>query len=59
MALESTQPLKEMRISNLPGLKGGQRAKVKPYRRLWAYCLDNVAASTSHNLVGLQGLSKR
>jgi hypothetical protein len=27
-----------------------------PYRHLWADCLENVGASTSHNSMGLHGL---
>jgi hypothetical protein len=28
----------------------------KPHRHLWADCLENVGASTSHNRIGLHGL---
>jgi hypothetical protein len=28
----------------------------RPHRHLWADCLENVGASTSHNLLGLHGL---
>jgi hypothetical protein len=52
MALGSTQPVTEMSTRNLPG--GG--SKVRPARHLWADCLENVGASTSHNPVGLHGL---
>jgi hypothetical protein len=30
--------------------------KKHPHRQLWADCLDNVGASTSHNPMGLEGL---
>jgi hypothetical protein len=51
MALGSTQPLTEMNTRYLPGCKG-QLAGAKswqPHRHLWADCLENVGASTSHN----------
>jgi hypothetical protein len=51
IALRLTQLLTEMSTRNLPRDIGW-----KPYRHLWADCLDNVGASTSHNLLGLQGL---
>jgi hypothetical protein len=56
MALGSTQPLTEMSTRNLP------RGKERPARKadLTAICelvvLENVGASTSHNLTGLHGL---
>jgi hypothetical protein len=57
MALESTQPLTEMSIRNLPGGKG-RPAPVADY--LTAICkpivLENVGASTFHNPVGLHSL---
>jgi hypothetical protein len=28
----------------------------QPHRRLWAYCLENVGASTSHSPMGLHSL---
>jgi hypothetical protein len=43
-------PLTEMTTRNLPGGKGW------PHRHLWAECLENVAASTSHMPLGLHGL---
>jgi hypothetical protein len=36
------------------GVKGG-----KPHRHLWADCLENVGAPTSHKLMGLHGLLQR
>jgi hypothetical protein len=56
MALGSTQPLTEMSTRNLPGGKGRPARKAQPHRHLWADCLENVGASTSHNPVGLRGL---
>jgi hypothetical protein len=44
------------------GLKGGRRVKLKtwqPHRHLWAYCLENVGVTTSHNPMGLHGLLQR
>jgi hypothetical protein len=29
---------------------------IQPHRHLWANCLENVTASTSHNPMGLHGL---
>jgi hypothetical protein len=46
MTLGSTQPLTEMSTRNLPGGKGWQS-----HRHLWASCLTNVGASTSHGLL--------
>jgi hypothetical protein len=51
----STQPLTEMNTWNLPGGKG-RPARWQPHRRLWADCLENVGASTSHNPMGFHGL---
>jgi hypothetical protein len=52
MAPESTQPPTEISTRNLPGgVKGSQ-----PHGHLWADCLENVEASTSHNHMGLQDL---
>jgi hypothetical protein len=48
MALGPTQPLTEMNTMNLPGGEGWPACK--------ADCLENVAASTSHNPMGLHGL---
>jgi hypothetical protein len=50
MALGSTQPLTEMGTRNLPGGGGGG---VTGGRRV---SLENMAASTSHNPMGLHGL---
>jgi hypothetical protein len=50
MALGSTQPLTEMSTGNLPGGKGRPARKASQLRRhVWADCLENVRASTSHN----------
>jgi hypothetical protein len=40
------------------GIKGCRSARKawQPHRHLWADCLENVRASTSHNPVGLHGL---
>jgi hypothetical protein len=58
MALGLTQPLMEMSTRNIPGgVKGGQPACKAD--NLTAFCkptLENVGASTSHNLIGLYGL---
>jgi hypothetical protein len=57
MALRSTQPLTEMSIRNLPGAKGRPVHKTDNLTaNLWADCLENVAASTSHIRIGLHGL---
>jgi hypothetical protein len=32
------------------------RKASQPHRQLWADCLENVGASTSHNPMGLHGL---
>jgi hypothetical protein len=54
MTLWSTQPLTIVNTRNLPGGKGWPARKAwQPYRHLWADCLENVGASTSHNRVGL------
>jgi hypothetical protein len=52
MALESTQPLTEMKTRNLPGGKGRPARKA----HLTAICLENVGASMSYNPMGLHGL---
>jgi hypothetical protein len=39
-----------------PGLKFGRRVSLTNHRHLWAVCLENVGASTSHNFMGLHGL---
>jgi hypothetical protein len=52
-----TQPLTEMSTRNLPGSKGQPARKAwQPYRHLWADCLEDVGASTSHNHMGLHCL---
>jgi hypothetical protein len=57
MALGSAQPLTEMSTRNLPaGKERPARKADKPDRYLWADCLENVEASTSHNPMGLHGL---
>jgi hypothetical protein len=57
MALESTQPLTEMSTKNLPGSKRRPKRKAdKSHRHLWAECLENVGASTSHGPMGLHGM---
>jgi hypothetical protein len=57
MAVGSTQPLTEMSTRNLLGGKGRPVHKAwQPFRHLWADCLENVGASTSHNPMGLHGL---
>jgi hypothetical protein len=57
MAPGSTQPLTDRSTKNLPGWEGfkGRPAHKadKPYCHLWADCLENVGASTSHNPMGL------
>jgi hypothetical protein len=45
----STQPLRKMSTRNLPKGKEGPA-------HLWADCLENVGASTSHKTMGLHGL---
>jgi hypothetical protein len=56
MALGSTKPLTEMSTRNLPGAKGRPARNADPTANLWADCLENVGASTSHNPMGLHGL---
>jgi hypothetical protein len=57
MAQGLTQPLTEMSTRNLLGGGGGKEAAGacgwQPQRHLWADCLENVGASTSHNFMGL------
>jgi hypothetical protein len=55
MALESTEPLTEMSTRNLPGGKERPVCKADNLRHLWADCLENVGASTSHNPMDLHG----
>jgi hypothetical protein len=60
MALGSTQPLTEMSTRNLPGVKRRPARKAwLPHRHLWAGCLENVGASTSHSPMRLHGLLQR
>jgi hypothetical protein len=57
MALGLTHPLTEMSTRNLPGRYRAAGAwGCQPHRHLWADCLKNVGASTSHNSMGLHGL---
>jgi hypothetical protein len=58
MALGSTRLLTDMNARNLPGGKGRAAGAYswQPHRHLLADCLENVGASTSHNLMGLHGL---
>jgi hypothetical protein len=53
MALGSTQPLTEMSTRNLPGSKGQSARKAG---NLTADCVENVGASSYHNLMGFHGL---
>jgi hypothetical protein len=61
MALESTQPLTELSTRNLPERKGppADAHGGQPHRHVRADCLENMAASTSHNAMGLHGLLQR
>jgi hypothetical protein len=54
MALQSTQPLIEMSTRNLPWGKGRPERKAD----VTAVCLENVGAATSHNPMGLHGMSR-
>jgi hypothetical protein len=58
MALGSTQPLTERSTRNLSGGKGRSAGEWgwQPLRHLWADCLENVGASTSHKLIDLHSL---
>jgi hypothetical protein len=59
MALGSTQPPTEICTTNHPAGKGrpARKADLTP---IWnADYLENVGASTSHNPMGLHGLSQR
>jgi hypothetical protein len=53
MALGATQPLTEMSTSTHPGGKG---RPARDWQLSIADCLENVAALTSHNLMGLHSL---
>jgi hypothetical protein len=49
--------LTEMSTRNLPGGKGWPERKAwEPHCHLWANCLENVEALTSHNTMCLNGL---
>jgi hypothetical protein len=56
MALASTQPLTEFSTRNLPGGEGRLAHKADTLHHLWASCLENVGASTSHNRICVHGL---
>jgi hypothetical protein len=57
MALGSTQPLTEMSIRNLPGVKGQLVRKADKLTAICGLIVEkNVEASTSHNLKGLHSL---
>jgi hypothetical protein len=58
MALWSTQHLTEMSTRNLPGSKGRPDGAQgwQLHRHLWADCLENVGASTSHKRMDLDDL---
>jgi hypothetical protein len=46
-----------MNTGNLPGMKDGWRARLTTsLLHLWAYYLENVVVSTSHNPMALHGL---
>jgi hypothetical protein len=59
MVLGSTQPLTEMSTRNLPRGESGRRVRLTIHRHLWADCLENVGASTSHNHMGFHSLLQR
>jgi hypothetical protein len=55
MTVGSTQPLTEMSTRNFPG--GKERpARKADLTAIWADCVENVGALTSHNPMGLHGL---
>jgi hypothetical protein len=57
MVLGSAQPLTEMSIKNLPGCKWLPVRKADNLTAIYEDdCLENVAASTSHNPMGFQGI---
>jgi hypothetical protein len=58
MTLVSTQPLTEITTRNLPETIGQPVPKADNLTGIyiWADCLENVGASTSHNPIGLHGL---
>jgi hypothetical protein len=60
MALGSTHLLTEMSTRNLPGVKDGQRVRLRTLpQSVCRLSRQNVGASTSHNHVGLCGLLQR
>jgi hypothetical protein len=58
IALGSTRPLNRHEFQESPGWGGKGGLRVRLTSRLWADCLDNVGTSTSHNPMGLHGLSQ-
>jgi hypothetical protein len=56
MAPVSTHPLAEMSTRNLPGGKGRPAHNDDNLNTIWADCLENVGALTSHNTMHLHGL---
>jgi hypothetical protein len=49
MALGSTQPLNRNEYQESSwGEKGGRRVRLQLHRHIWADCLENVGALTSH-----------
>jgi hypothetical protein len=58
VAVESTYPLTEMSAGTLPECKWRPVGAWgwQPHRHLWADCLENVGASTSHSSMGTFGL---
>jgi hypothetical protein len=58
MTLESIQPLTEISTKNSPAAKVRPASPQgwQPHCHLWAYCLENKGASTSHNPIVLHGL---
>jgi hypothetical protein len=55
MSLDSTEPLTEMSTKKFPGIEGRSANKTEN-RHLWANWTEIIAASTSHNSIGLHGL---
>jgi hypothetical protein len=56
MVLGSTQPLTEMSTRNLPGAKGRHARKTDHLTAVsQSIFIENIGASTSHNLMDLQG----
>jgi hypothetical protein len=58
MVLGSIRPLTGMSTRKLSGGGGGGGVKIgwQPHCQLWADCLENVGASTSHNPMDVHGL---